>query len=265
MESNEKDPKSSGHDTSLAAVVAAVLYPTADYFGTKLKDFVKKQMEPAREKAAYDNFEQHIAKLAKRTDRSSPKQKGQASVGQIDLFQQWADGASAVGPDENALGTMWQQLLVKLTEGKLSERTLFDVMQKLDPYEAALLLQAQGNGVIHSTGERDTFHLRNLEKHELVYRDRTTSGHIFQMLAPLAVMPLVAGFAYDFWRNGSKLFTQRKPLSFSMPWGWGVCAGAAVTLVIMGLLALKRNMLRQRFVVWRLRWLGRELLRCATA
>ena len=90
------------------------------------------------------------------------------TIQQIDLFDEWIEGAQDIDPEEATLAKLWQGLLSEIIQGNTHNRLLLNTLKQLNSSEAALLLKFKNRRIFHPKGAEEQFILRKLKQHELI-------------------------------------------------------------------------------------------------
>ena len=167
---------SSSDDTStgisLTPSITSLLKPTTDYLGTELRDFVKSKVEDLKARKRKKNVSGHMEKVGVKLGIPlSYDEESIDNIQQLDLFDEWLDGAQDISPDDPTLSQLWQGLLRDIVQGKANNRLLINTLKELEANEAALLLRYKERRLFHPRGNEERFILRKLKRLELIEYD----------------------------------------------------------------------------------------------
>ena len=162
----------SSKDVSHMPSLTAFLKPTADYAGIALRDYVKEKVENLKAKKRKKNVQQHMESVG--VILGEPLNYDEESIGsikQLDLFDEWLDGAQDIDLEDETLAKLWQGLLLEIVQGKSKNRLLISTLKQLESHEVELLLNFNKRRVFHPKDSESRFILKKLKKLELIESD----------------------------------------------------------------------------------------------
>jgi len=163
---------SSNKEISYTPSLTSFLKPTADYLGLTLRDYVKEKVETLKAKKRKENVQEHMENVGVILGEPlSYDEEGINSIKQLDLFDEWLDGAQDINPEDETLAKLWQGLLLEIVEGNSKNRLLISTLKQLESHEAELLLKFKNRRVFHPKGSESRFILKKLKRLDLVEFD----------------------------------------------------------------------------------------------
>lgn len=157
---------------SLTPTLTSFLKPTADYLGNELRDYVKVKVENLKAKKRKANVQSHMHVVG--VQLGIPLNYDEESldnIPQLELFDEWIEGAQEVDPSDEVLAKLWQGLLLEIVQGKSKSKVLIETLKSLESHEAELLLRFRGRRIYHPKGNEERFILRKLKSLELIEFD----------------------------------------------------------------------------------------------
>ncbi len=152
--------------------LTALIKPSTEYLGEEFKNAIKSKVDEHKKKKEEDNLIQHLKSVQEKTPI---KDQENISYAQLDMFNDWVDGASKIDPKQSELSQVWQNLLIKAGEGEPTE-IILNKLKTLSAGEALALMNfSKPSNIILS--KEDLYHLDALEKNELI-----RPNHVFLTL-----------------------------------------------------------------------------------
>jgi hypothetical protein len=223
---------------SLTPALTSLLKPSADYLAEELKEYLKEKIESLKKRKRSENISEHIKSVLEKVEKTEKAYKEPAaSLEQIELFEEWVEGAQDIDPNQELLSSMWRDLLKGIIRGNIKGDLLISILKQLDSFDAMLLLKFKIHGRYRPINSEEKYYLKRLEASELVeekighwlfmsfaiyipllylayrtavdFKDAPNIGAIFQFLISLlpqfgillAVCALIAGIIYRFIPN----------------------------------------------------------------
>lgn len=246
MDNNDKNSSNNESDLivdkvkglSLTPALTSLLKPSADYLAQELKEYLKGKIESLKQRKRSENISEHIKSVLEKVEKADNSYKeSAATLGQIELFEDWVEGAQDIDPSQELLASMWRDLLKDIIRGNIKGNLLISILKQLDNYDAMLLLKFKIHGRYRPNNPEEKYYLKRLETLELVeekighwlimsfaiyipllylvyrsavdFKDALNIGAIFRFLVSLlpqfgillAVCALIAGVIYRFVPN----------------------------------------------------------------
>jgi hypothetical protein len=232
-----KHPVDTPKGVSLTPTLTSFLKPTADYLGIELRDYVKVKIENLKAKKRKANVQSHMNVVG--VQLGIPLNYDEQSldnIQQLELFDEWVEGAQEIDPNDEVLAKLWQGLLREIVQGKSKNKVLIKTLKSLDSHEAKLLLEFKGRAIYHPKGSEERFILRKLKSLDLIEFN-------WPLLAMLAISYAMAIAIFTTVPGISKPFE------------------TTFSLVQLGLLSLIPAAAMVAIIPkYRLSWLGKRLL-----
>lgn len=247
-------------ETTLSTVLRTVLAPSAEYLGQELKNALRAKVEELKENRRADNLRAHLLKTLEELAQQKPTENEETqelpSTGplmQLELFEQWCDGAQDVGPEEDELARLWQQLLARIVKGEIRSNLLIKKLRDLDAFDAHLLLRFSERGYFRKGSEIEEYHLKQMQAMELV---KEMTERWLASLIPL--MCGIFGFVYYRVYGIASKFTEASDISSGFKFISEIIPQVGIAI---GIGALIGALLFFSLPRWRLTWIGLDLLR----
>ena len=260
---------------SITPSITALLKPTTEYLGLELRDYFKENIEGWKAKCREQNLKAHLdAVREKLAEHLPPKAQAGPSFSQLALFDEWMEKAQNIDPEDKDLSEIWRNLLAKAARGDTIPNEVVAALKSLSPGEAQFLFEKESTLVFSLSnmvrislgmpgmvlGALNTgmpFNIRtipfsvvrpkgrylvsSLQAKGIVERDYSYMVYFMIMLG-MVIASLVASELVQFENNPSA------KLMFVM---------LSSFFVVVGLVS--------GMGLWRLTWLGRELLAFVTS
>lgn len=154
---------------SITPTLTAFLKPTADYLGSELRDYVKFKVESLKTKKRKRNVQFHMHEVGVLLGIPlNYDEESLDNIPQLELFDEWIEGAQEVDPNDEVLAKLWQGLLLEIVQGKSKNKVLIKTLKSLESHEAELLLKFKGRRIYHPKSNEERFVLRKLKSLELI-------------------------------------------------------------------------------------------------
>lgn len=237
-------------ELSLTPTLTALLRPTADYLGTEIKNRVSEKIEEVRERRRAANLLTHIGTVSAKTGLDAEVIAGSR---QLDLFQEWMEGAQDIPPQDKVLSEMWEGLLVKILKGIDFESKLLYALSALSESDAALLLKFSRSSKYRPKDEKERYQLRQPQFEPLVETSR--------ILHILDATLIFVGFCYMMIFLYFESVSLKDISDASVSVAYGVLYRFIPQfLLLLGSGATLAFLYRRLLPTHRLTWFGAELL-----
>jgi hypothetical protein len=147
-------------------VLQALLSPSAELLGQELRAIVERKLQDWKSRKRTENISSHLREASERIKQQGVQGEDPISpidsIKQSELFLGWVDGAQDVEPDGSILADIWQQLLVEIAKGQVTDKLLVDTLKKVDPAEAILILELRDRGSMRAHDEKEGHYLMAL-------------------------------------------------------------------------------------------------------
>ena len=166
---NNKELPAATKNVSMTPSITSFLKPTADYLGLALKDYVKDKVESLKAKKRKENVQAHMQSVG--VIIGEPLNYDEETIDnikQLNLFDDWLDGAQDVNPNDEILAKLWQGLLKEIVEGKSRNKVLISTLKSLESHEAELLLKFKNRRLFHPKDSESRYILKKLRRLELI-------------------------------------------------------------------------------------------------
>ncbi len=101
---------------SLSPFLTSLIKPSADYLGQELRSFISEHIDCWKKRKQSQNLRSHIESTRGLLESAQGEEPGEAdTLEQLELFEDWVEGAQDVDPREKELSCMWRELLNKGT------------------------------------------------------------------------------------------------------------------------------------------------------
>lgn len=242
-------------EITLTPFLTSLLKPSADYLGKELRSYLEATVAQWKEHRRSENLRRHIDAAQKRLEQTQDDRRAVNAdvLEQLELFEEWVDGAQDVDPREAELSQIWQELLCEIARGARPSRLLLKVLRQLDGETSRLLLKLRDDPHFRPKSSRDVYHMKQLNALELVEERQ----HEWILIAlPLGMVALIVSARFV----NPKIFSG---LSTSADWIMFILR--MLPYIVLPFLGLAAVVLALFLVLpkWRLSWLGIDLLHYA--
>ncbi len=132
---------------SLTPALTSLLKPSADYLAEELKEYFKEKIESLKKRKRSENISEHIKSVLEKVEKTKESYKEPAaSLEQIELFEEWVEGAQDIDPNQELLSSMWRDLLKGIIRGNIKGDLLISILKQIDSFDAMLLLKFKIHG-----------------------------------------------------------------------------------------------------------------------
>lgn len=124
-------------------VLSEILMPTATLLGKELKDYVKEKIDKIKKQRKAENLNIHLIEVSKKLKEEKYFAENQdvQLIKQINLFEEWVEGAENVDPIDKELSEMWQRILCDIAKDESGKDILLEKLKALKSEDAKLLLE----------------------------------------------------------------------------------------------------------------------------
>ncbi|ARR06077.1 hypothetical protein [Vibrio campbellii] len=234
-------------EISITPTLTSLFKPTGDYLGEELKNYVQSRVEKAKSSKQSENVQSHLESIRTKATQND----GHLTYHQLDLFEEWVEGASKVDPDDKLLSEMWQNLLLD-SKNSFNSEIVLDKLKSISSGDAQTLIKVYFKKALN---KEDRYRLNKLKSLELVEQNELKIEGVKLLLILCVGASGVSTFALS--RLPPEVLTNMPYLVQTIvPYLPLLCAGLLGYVLIKGLISGKRTF----FKVWQLTWLGERLV-----
>ncbi|HIF6199731.1 TPA: hypothetical protein ACX3IX_004719 [Vibrio parahaemolyticus] len=165
-------------EISITPTITSLFKPTGDYLGEELKNYVQSRVEKAKLSKQSENVQNHLESIrTKATNNDS-----NLTYHQLDLFEEWVDGASKVDPNDKLLSEMWQNLLLD-SKNSFNSEIVLEKLKNISSGDAQTLIKVFRK---KSLNKEDRYRLTKLKSLDLVEQNELKL-EVFKQLLVLCV------------------------------------------------------------------------------
>ncbi|MBE4227427.1 hypothetical protein ACSTIZ_01180 [Vibrio parahaemolyticus] len=234
-------------EISITPTITSLFKPTGDYLGEELKNYVQSRVEKAKLSKQSENVQNHLESIRTK----ATKNDGNLTYHQLDLFEEWVDGASKVDPNDKLLSEMWQNLLLD-SKNSFNSEIVLEKLKNISSGDAQTLIKVFRK---KSLNKEDRYRLTKLKSLELVEQNELKL-EVFKQLLVLCI-GATGFFTFKLFLSPPELLTNMPNMVQAVvPFLPLLCTGLLGYVLVKGLIAGKRTF----FKVWQLTWLGERLV-----
>jgi hypothetical protein len=248
MSKNKKDEEkeeSTLKEISLTPLLTAIFKPSAEYIGKELKEYLKSKVEELKENRRENNLKAHIEIVREKIEKTpNPKNIESPTFMQLEFFDEWVNCVQDVDPEEVGLSEIWENLLLRASQGNTIHPELLSGVKKLTPKEAKFLAEFEHRvptlpflgGYVSLENK---YLAKSLESKGFLEKDFTFT-FIF--------IPTILFTVYVMYYYFEVVIGRLIPIQYVVALGGGLIFAFALTV-------------KSGFSRWRRSWLGVEILR----
>ncbi|MGR5150126.1 hypothetical protein ACQKP8_26720 [Photobacterium alginatilyticum] len=234
-------------EISITPTITSLFKPTGDYLGEELKNYVQSRVEKAKLSKQSENVHSHLESIRTKATRND----GNLTYHQLELFDEWVNGASKVDPEDKLLSEMWQNLLLD-SKNSFNSEIILDKLKNISSGDAKTLIKVYRK---QSLNKEDRYRLRKLKSLELVEQNELKLESFKLMLVIFIGIAGISTFALSL-SPPEILLKMPNLVQLIAPYLPFLCTGLIGYVLVKGLKSGKRTL----FKVWQLTWLGERLV-----
>ena len=234
-------------EITLTPTITSLLKPTGDYLGAEIKNFVKSKVEKAKLSRQSENVQWHLDNLRNKATLNDSN----LTYHQLDMFDEWVDGASKVDPQDKLLSEMWQNLLLD-SKNCFNTEIILNKLKELSSGDAQTLIKVFSK---ESLNKEDRYRLKKLKSLELVEQNEFKLDCLKFIFLGLSGVAMISTATLSI--SPPDIFLQLpRLLQVLVSWLPVVFIGTIVYMLVNAAKSGKSAL----FKLWQLTWLGERLV-----
>lgn len=150
---------------SITPALTSLIKPTTDMLGEELRDYIREKISGYKEKKKTENLSKHLLVAGQKVSAKSTDQN--INISEFELFEDWTESVQDVDPENEDIASMWQNLLVELSNKQPNVRLLMQKLKELDPEDAVVLIKLE-KGPRQRLTQEERYRLDKLKKLDLI-------------------------------------------------------------------------------------------------